>query len=393
MTQASGEQRNRGLAALWSGLLAVVLVLVSGVVRAELSPAAWAFDLLARVEQWRPTLPLDVVPGVAKEQPVPTVTQARIQAGYGRLPMHFEPNLGQTADEVKFVARGPGYTLFLTAGEAVLALRPSQPASDRVDPRHRRRPFELEAMTREAAPAVPGAVIRTRLEGATRNPAPQPEGVEKLPGISNYFLGNEPAKWRTHVPHYQRVRYPNVYPGIDLVYYGNSQRLEHDFIVAPGADPAAIQLAISGADQATVNAEGDLVLKVPSGEVVQQAPKIYQVINGRQQAVSGRYVLRDAANDAKPAATQAVSVSKIEHDFIPLLVEFEVALYDQNQPLIIDPVLVYSTYFGGNDSGFFGDVGGEIAVDSQGNAYVTGSTSSPDFPQGKPQIPESVGTI
>ena len=299
MTQASGERRNRGLVALWSGLL--VLLLVGGVARAEPDSAAWALDLLARVEQWRPSAPLDFLPGMAQEQTVPVAAQARIQAGYGRLPMHFEPNLGQTADEVKFVARGPGYTLFLTADEAVLALRPSRPASDRADPRHRRRPFDLEATDpRRRARRYAGAVIRTRLEGATRNFAPQPEGLEKLPGISNYFLGSDPAKWRTHVPHYQRVRYPNVYPGIDLVYYGNPQRLEHDFIVAPGADPAVIQLAISGAEQATVNSDGDLVLKVLGGEVVQQAPKIYQVIDGQPRAVTGRYVLRDVAPGIRP---------------------------------------------------------------------------------------------
>jgi hypothetical protein len=221
MAWASGTRLNGG----WAVLLALMLALLGGIARAELSPAAWAFDLLARVEQWRPTGPLDFLPGVAKEQPVPAAATARIQEGHGRLPMHFEPNLGQTTDEVKFVARGPGYTLFLTADEAVLALRPSRPASDRADPRHWQRPFDLAAMTHDETPAIPGAVIRTRLEGATRNPAPQPEGVEKLPGISNYFLGNDPAKWRTHVSHYQRVRYPNVYPGIDLVYYGFCHKL------------------------------------------------------------------------------------------------------------------------------------------------------------------------
>ena len=247
---------------MWSGgMLALILVLASGVARAAPDAAAWAFDLLARVEQWQSAGPLEFLSEATKGQPISIATQARIQKSYGRLPMHFEPNLGQTADEVKYVARGPGYTLFLTADEAVLALRPGRPASDRVDPRHPRRPFDPAALTPNDASAVPGAVIRTRLEGATRNPAPQPEGMEKLPGISNYFLGNDPAQWRTHVPHYQRVRYPNVYPGIDLVYYGNPQRLEHDFIVAPGADPAVIQLAISGAEQATVNAEGDLVLR------------------------------------------------------------------------------------------------------------------------------------
>jgi len=358
---------------MWSGgMLALILVLASGVARAAPDAAAWAFDLLARVEQWQSAGPLEFLSEATKDQPISIATQARIQKSYGRLPMHFEPNLGQTADEVKYVARGPGYTLFLTADEAVLALRPGRPASDRADPRHPRRPFDPAMMTPNDASAVPGAVIRTRLEGATRNPAPQPEGMEKLPGISNYFLGNDPAQWRTHVPHYQRVRYPNVYPGIDLVYYGNPQRLEHDFIVAPGADPAVIQLAISGAEQATVNAEGDLVLTVPGGEIIQQAPKIYQIIDGQPQAVAGRYVLREVA----PGAPPTVNVAAAEPAPPPLWVGFEVAQYDSKRPLVIDPVLVYSSYLGGSD----GEGGYAITVDSAGHAYVTGSTRSIDFP-------------
>ncbi|MFZ1639892.1 MAG: SBBP repeat-containing protein [Candidatus Contendobacter sp.] len=396
MTQASGEKRWWGLAAV----LALGLALLSGVARAESSPAAWAFDLLARVEQWQSAGPLDFLPS-PDSLPSPLGGEGLgvrgVQAGYGHLPMHFEPNLGQTADEVKFVARGPGYTLFLTTDEAVLALRPSRPASDRADPRHQRRPFDLEAIAHEAAPAVPGAVIRTRLEGATRNPAPQPEGLEKQPGISNYFLGNDPAKWRTHVPHYQRVRYPNVYPGIDVVYYGNPQRLEYDFIVAPGADPAAIQLAISGAEQATVNAEGDLVLKVPGGELVQQAPKIYQVIDGRQQAVAGRYVLLPARQNGE---TGIALVRTEETPATDHIVGFQVANYEVGRPLVIDPALVYSTYLGGsgieNDGGIpygqgYALTGSGIAVDGSGNAYVTGYTTSTDFPKKNAKYPNLWG--
>ncbi len=382
MTRTGTEQQNQRMAALSVGLLALGLALASGPVRAEPSAtAAWAFDLLARAEQWRPTMPLDFLPGAAKDRPLASAAQARIQAGYGRLSMHFEPNLGQTADEVKFMARGSGYTLFLTADESVLALHPNRPAADRADPHHRR-PFGVEAVTPDIAPAVLGAVIRTRLEGATRNPEPQLEGLEKQPGISNYFLGNDPAKWRTNIPHYQRVRYPNVYPGIDLVYYGNPQRLEHDFIVAPGADPTVIQLAISGAEQATVNAEGDLVLKVAGGEVVQQAPKIYQVFDGQQQEVTGRYVLRDAV----PGAMPTVSVAA-EPTSSPLLIGFEVAQYDRKQPLVIDPVLVYSTYLGGSNK----EWGRSIAVDGSGNAYVTGATYSTDFPTVNAKYPHLWG--
>ncbi|MCB1795750.1 MAG: SBBP repeat-containing protein, partial [Candidatus Competibacteraceae bacterium] len=347
------------LASVWAG----------GATRAESLPDAWAFDLLARVEQWQSAGPLDVLPVAAREQPVPAATQARIQAGYGRLPLHFEPNIGQTAEAVHFVARGPGYTLFLTADEAVLALRPARPAAERADPRAHRRPFDFAARSPEATPAVPGAVLRTRLEGATLNPAPRPEGLDRQPGISNYLLGNDPAKWRTRVPHYARVRYPEVYPGIDLVYYGNPQRLEHDFIVAPGADPAVIRLAVRGAEEATVNAKGDLVLKVPGGEVVQQAPTIYQMIDGEQRAVAGRYVLREAA----PGAGATVAVAAANPVPAPLQIGFEIARYDRTQPLVIDPALVYATYF--SDSYSDG-----IAVDDAGHAYVTGDTASTDFP-------------
>lgn len=275
MTQASGEKGWRGLATI----LTLALTLLNGAVRAESSPAAWAFDLLARAEQQQPTGPLDFLPGVAKDQPVPAAAKARIQAGYGRLPMHFEPNVGQTADEVKFVARGPGYTLFLTADEAVLALRQGQPHSDRELQHHL--PLSPEpalVQTEEATPS--GAVVRMRLEGATRNAEPQLEGLEKLPGISNYFLGNDPTKWRTGVPHYRQVKYQGVYPGIDLVFYGNPRQLEYDFVLAPGADPNAIRLAFEGVEGMRVADNGDLILRVAGGELVQKAPKVYQEVDG-----------------------------------------------------------------------------------------------------------------
>ena len=313
MTQASSDQqRYRPAVWQWVGLLAIGLALVSGMARAE------------------------------------SGALARLRADYVQTPIYFEPNVGQSADPVKFLARGPGYALFLTADEAVLALHPIRSGNE------------------------PAAVIRTRLEGINRNPAPNLEGLEKLPGISNYLLSNDRAKWRTQVPHYQRVRYAEVYPGIDLVYYGNPQQLEHDFIVAPGADPAQIQLAISGADQVRVNAQGDLILTVPGGEVVQQAPRIYQVIDGQQQTVAGRYVLRNSESAAATTVTVAVADPLPE----PLRVGFEIAHYDPKQPLVIDPVLAYSTFLGGIKE----DYATSIAVDQFGYAYVTGATLSVNFP-------------
>ncbi len=313
MIQASSDpQRYRPAAWQWVGLLAIGLALVGGLARAESE----------------------------------TLTQLR--ADYAQTPIYFEPNVGQITDPVKFLARGPGYALFLTADESVLVLHPARSGNE------------------------PAAVIRTRLEGAARNPEPRLGGLEKLPSISNYLLGKDRAQWRTLVPHYRRVRYAEVYPGIDLVYYGNPQQLEHDFIVAPGADPAQIQLAISGANRVRVNAEGDLILTVPGGEVVQQAPRIYQVIDGQQQSVAGRYVLQSVES----AAATTVNIAVTDPMSEPLRVGFEIAHYDAKQPLVIDPVLAYSTFLGGIKE----DYATSIAVDQFGYAYVTGATLSVNFP-------------
>ncbi len=368
MEQVTEQGTKRlGLVGLWRGLLVLTLTLLGGAVRAESDSAAWAFDLLARVEQQRPTRPLDFLPGVAKEQSVPAAATARIQESYGRLPMHFEPNLGQTAEEVKFVARGPGYTLFLTADEAVLALRQGQPRSDREYRRHPpQSPEPTLAQTEEATPS--GAVVRMRLEGAARNAEPQLEGLEKLPGISNYFLGNDPTKWRTHVPHYQRVQYQDVYPGIDLVFYGNPRQLEYDFVLAPGADPSAIRLAFEGVEGMRVADNGDLILQVAGGELVQKAPKVYQETNGKRRELAGRYVLRAGEREQLTFAPTTETPEA--------LVGFQVASYQPDRPLVIDPVLVYSTYLGGGWS----DWSFDIAVDGSGNAYVGGYTLSADFP-------------
>ncbi|TMI11754.1 MAG: hypothetical protein E6H40_03915, partial [Betaproteobacteria bacterium] len=167
--------------------------------------------------------------------------------------------------------------------------------------------------------------------------------------------GKDPAKWRTNVPTYAKVHYRAVYPGIDLVYYGNQRQLEYDFVVAPGADPNRIVLGFQGAERLEINAEGELVLHA-GGEVIhQRVPVIYQEIDGVRTKIEGRYVLKDAHR-----------------------VGFQVAAYDPSRPLVIDPTLVYSTYLGGSG----GDVGHGIAVDAAGAAYVTGLTGSADFTAG-----------
>jgi len=271
-------------------------------------------------------------------------SQARLDQAYGKLPLQFEANRGQTDASVEFLSRGRGHTLFLTPTEAVMVLT-------KREARAKRDRFSLTKPERAQPEKTTQTVVKMKLVGA--NPKPKLAGLEELPGKVNYFIGNDPKKWRTNVPTYARVEYKNVYPGVNLVYYGSQRQLEYDFVVAPGADPKAIRLAFEGVDKLALDAHGNLILHTAGGEVLQRAPIVYQEINGARQKISGRYVLK--GKDP---------------------VGFQVAAYDASQPLVIDPVLVYSTYLGGSDV----DAGFGIAVDALGNAYVVGITDSTDFP-------------
>ncbi len=274
---------------------------------------------------------------------------ARVGMEYGRLPLSFEVNQGQVDDDVKYLSHGNGYSLFLTPTEAVLALswRETAGTSRAQAGEHK------NDKTKDAN--APQVVLHMKLVDA--NPSAEIRGVDEQSGKSNYFLGNDPAKWRTDVSQYARVRYSDVYPGVNLVYYGNQQQLEYDFEVAPGKDPRLIRLAFDGADQMRLNADGSLLLRARGGELLQRKPVIYQENNGERKEIDGRYILKGKRE-----------------------IGFEVEEYDRSKPLVIDPVLSYSTYLGGN----FNDVGYGIAVDALGNAYITGVTSSIDFPTVNP---------
>jgi hypothetical protein len=329
-----------------------------------------------------------------KSPPAPQpASQAQVVAAYGKLPLSFEANQGQTDSQVKFLSRGRGYGLFLTGDEAVLVLRSQKAEVRSQEPASRNSKLE----TRNSSPEsrVP-AVLRMKLVGA--NPALAVAGMEALPGKSNYFLGNDPKRWRTNVPNYAKVAYKNIYPGVDLVYYGNQGQLEYDFVVAPGANPKAIALEIETGNskletsqssvvssQLSVAQNGDLVIATDEGEIRLHKPIVYQLENPKSKIqnrkfLDGRYVLRPVKPDlANPK-------SKIENP--KWAIGFEIAAYDPRRPLIIDPVLSYSTYLGGSSD----DTAYGIAVDSSGKAYVTGATSSTDFPAQNPPQPANMGS-
>lgn len=261
-------------------------------------------------------------------------------------PLRFEENQGQTAREVRFVSHGGGYELFLTPQEAVLALHPARRLD--LSPTHRTAYFKAQ---RDARRATKTAVLRMRLANA--NKATKVAGIDPLPGRLDYFLGKDPSNWRTNIPSYARVKYTDVYPGVDLVFYGNQRRLEYDFIVAPGANPKAIALNVEGSRKLRVNSRGDLLVTVSGGEVQFQKPLVYQQISGERREIAGDYAITG------------------DHQ-----VTFAVAKYDSSKPLIVDPVLIYSTYLGGE----LDDTGQAIAVDSLGDAVVAGTTLSLQFP-------------
>jgi hypothetical protein len=271
---------------------------------------------------------------------------ARVEA-YANVPLSFDENVGQTARNVRFMSRGNGYGLFLTSQGAELTLHHSM--AHNLSARHRAAYFRS---LREARRAGTLTALRINLDGA--NPSAQVIGTDRLQKRVNYFLGNDPRNWRTDVPSFARVKYAGVYPGVDLIFYGNQRRLEYDFIVAPGGNPEAIQLVLQGAEKIRIGAGGDLILGVPGGAVAFQKPVIYQTVKGTRHKIAGGY-----------------SITKGNR------IRFVVGKYDRSEPLIIDPVLNYSTYLGGSVNG---DLGTGIAIDSNGNAFVTGVTFAVNFP-------------
>lgn len=248
----------------------------------------------------------------------------RASSDYARLPLNFEENTGQTDERVRYISRGAGYTLFLTPTETVLS---------------------LTGMDRERKTATTS--LRMSFAGSREASV---QGKELQTGRSQYFIGSDATQWRS-VRHFGRVTYETLYPGIDAVFYGNQKQMEYDFIVAPGADPKQIRLKFDGVRSVSTASNGDLVLHTELGDVRQLRPVIYQEVKGKRKTIDGRYVV-----NGKEAS-------------------FEVASYDRRKALVIDPVLAWSSFWGGAGS----DTISGIAVDSAKNVIVVGSTASADF--------------
>ncbi len=258
--------------------------------------------------------------------------------------MSFEPNVGQTDSQVQYVARGGGQTLFLTQDHAVLSLAAAdgQGGPVKTAASLASRNLRMASVRMGFANSVKPSLI---------------EGLDPLPGKVNYFFGGDPHKWHTDIPTYGRIAYRNVYPGVDLVYYGQQGALEYDFVAQPGANVNAIQVQFEGARQIHLSGEGDLLLETPAGEVRWKKPSVYQEENGVRSPVAAAYRL---IKGKRPGFERA---------------GFEVAKYNRKLPLVIDPVLVYSTFLGGNDY----DSSQGVYVDGSG-IYTTGTTYSLNFP-------------
>jgi len=280
-------------------------------------------------------------------------SRQRILADYGTLPLAFEPNQGQVRGASDFLARGRGYSILLNAQQVTLLLAKSRVGvGQHLNQRHSR-------LIESKPVSAQGASVAIKLVGSRK--AGTPLALEELLGKSSYFIGNDPKKWISNIPHYSRIQYSHVYPGIDLVYYGNGQQLETDFIVAPRANLKDIRLAVCGAQSLERSNDGDLIVHTGNGEIRLLKPTVYQFMNNFKTEVASSYQLIGQDQFA-----------------------FEVPVYDATKPLIIDPVLTYSTYLGGSVGENGSDFGTSIAVDSAGNAYVTGFTVTTDFPTQNP---------
>ncbi len=265
---------------------------------------------------------------ISSYQPANPIGPGNLQAQLSRLPLSFEENRGQASQDVRFIARQSGYTLYLTDAEARFEMK--QKASDKA------KTLRVKLASNES---------KTRIEG-----------LGQLSSKSNYFIGNDPREWRTDIPTFSQVTQRDIYPGIDAVFYGNQRQLEYDFKVAPQSNARQIEITFDGADKLELSEQGDLLIRLSDDQLVMHKPVTYQLVNGQRQFIETSFSIRNQA------------------------VGFEVGDYDHNLPLVIDPVVDYSTYFGGSGT----DISYGIAVDKSGFVYITGQTGSLNYPTTNP---------
>jgi hypothetical protein len=279
----------------------------------------------------------------------------RLQATFATLPLAFEQNQGQTDRQVKYMARGNGYKLYLTSSEAIFTLHKEGTDSEvrRMMMDRRIGPSGVKRMwQRRNQKNSKGLVAAVHMQMLGANPKPRLTAEAPQSGKVNYFIGNDPSKWHPGVPLFGAVKYQSIYPGIDLAFHGNGKQLEFDYLVDPGANPKAIALEFQGANRVSTNAAGDLVLTTAAGPLTMHRPVAYQVKDGVRQNVDVRF---------------AVSARNLT---------FTLGSYDRARQLVIDPTVTYSTYFGGASA----DYGLAISVDGSGNEYVAGATDSASIP-------------
>ena len=279
---------------------------------------------------------------------------------YGKLPLSFIKNAGQLDNRVKYFERGSGHATYFTSEGVALALFKSSPQLNPVD-----QPGTIAGI--DLISNIPTVVMLKPVGG---NQAANIIAESKLPGQINYFLGTSKDNWHVNTPTFQAIRYEGVYAGVDLLFYGNNNELEYDFIVAPQADPRQIEMAYEGVKGLTVNTQGELVVALDDGELIQKRPIIFQESDGKRQYIEGKFRVN---NPVQSDDTWTYS--------------FDLAAYDPTRPLIIDPILSYSTYLGGSNH----DHGNDIAVNAAGEAFIVGNTLSLDYPVLNAY--QSVGTI
>ncbi len=318
--------------------------------RASLVTAITAWPRLTLIT----TLLVAVVGGPPVMDSHPALAASPAQTGAaasGGLPLSFIPNRGQTDPQVVFQASSAGGALFFTADEIVIATTRSSPNTP---------PLAARELEPTAAPQKDVAISVTRLQFVGANRRAAIVGVDPLPGIANFFLGNDPAKWQTNLPTFAGIVYRDLYPGIDLRYDGNSGgQIKGTYLVAPGADPSAIRWRYAGAPELAVDAAtGDLHISAAAVTLTELAPISWQEIRGQRVPVATRYVL-NTDGTISFALPQG---------------------YDRTQPLTLDPTLIYSTYLGG----FAEDNADAVGIDASGNMYMSGLTFSTTFPTQNP---------